>query len=239
MDIWNGVPKHPVWSAAIFEYWEQGDRYRISARAPLSSNLSQFSDIAWDGVHRYLYIRDAGMLTIGSRDFRMSPAPLRNPLFLAASFLGVGVFGDQTCPLCELRLSDLRATQPTPTLDSGWGSAAGKVTLPGPAGSPATFRVSRWGHPRDSSAVIDQLNADGELVAEVHLQNFNPVPEEPGLLIPWTVAYEIRQGGKPQIRFTYKIELLEVNEEISAGTFRIPIEPSMLVWDEDAKTRLQ
>ena len=239
MDIWNGVPEHPVWSAATFEYWEQGDRYRISAPAPLSSNLSQFSDIAWDGVHRYLFIRDAGMLTIGSKDYRMSPAAVPNPLFLAASFLGVGVFGDQACPLCELRLSDLRATQPSPVPDPGWASAVGKVTLPGPAGSAATFRVSRWGHSRDIPTAIDQFDADGQLVSRVRLQNFNPVPEEPGLVVPWTVVYEIYQGGKPQIKLTYKIELLEVNEEISVDTFRIPIEPSMRVWDEDAKMRLQ
>lgn len=164
---------------------------------------------------------------------------VRNPLFLATSFLGVGTFGDEGCPLCELRLSDLEATQPRPSAERRWRSAAGKVTLHGPAGSQANYRIANWGRRREIPAVIDQLDAEGGLVARVRLKNFNPLPEEPGLFLPWTVVYEIHLGGKPLMIVTYKVELLEVNKEIGEDTFRIPIEPSMRVWDEDARVRLQ
>lgn len=214
-----------------YEYWEQGDLYKVSVTLPDALEMSRVTDVAFDGFLRQMFFADTRMVTESREDSRQVPVAVRNPLFLPLSFLNPAL-GD-TCGLCELRLADLRAAEQAqhtapPT------SAGG----PGP-GEARDYQVLMSENGEDIAA-IEARGASGQVLSRALFSDYQEVPGELSWRFPMTIRLEsiseTSEDQPPRLVVVYHIEHLTSNRPVEPGTFRIPLGKAERVWEDEDRS---
>jgi hypothetical protein len=233
----------PVQSTAGYEYWESGGAYRIHTTVDPALGLVDIPEVAFNGRHHQMMLGTApvnAVLSVRAGDDRSVPAPLDNPLFLALAFLSPT--DSESCPGCELRLSDLRYLA---RLRAAVPKAAQRENGTVPGG-----RGYRPGHPAVSHQIeldagghvvsIQDLDAAGNRLRQIDLADFQPVAGT-SLVLPRSITLtENASSGAARLVVSYRISSLEANQRIAPSTFNLArLSTARKIWSSDLNTYLK
>jgi hypothetical protein len=229
-----------------YEFWAQGDRYRVRSRTDKQLGLKTDFDVAYDGARFYMLDHSLGVLSYRRKDEPRSVTALPNPLFLPVDFLSGD---DDDCPLCALRLPDLKAEDPrwgsrsaalavrSRGRDAATGAAVTEVEMPGGRfkGRPFKMRV-RMTEQGDGGALptqIDRVADDGKLMVSITLGDF--AASGLGQFPRSIVVKAYGDDGNIALQAELTVKVLEVNAPIEPGVFAISFDEAEAVWDSDGK----
>jgi hypothetical protein len=230
--------------SGAYEYWAQGDRYRIKSRTDSQLGLKTDYDIAYDGKRFYLLDHSMAVLSYRRKDEPRSVAALPNPLFLPVDYLSSD---DDDCPLCSLRLPDfksengrwksraagLQVRPPHP------GGADGEVVAEMPGGKvnhrqfKLRVRMSRQGDGTVRPTLIERVDADGRIMASITFGNF--AESALGQFPRGIVIKAFDDDGSLTLQAEFNVKALEVNSPLDQGVFSISFDEAESVWDSDEK----
>lgn len=221
---------------ASYEYWESGERYRISSRTPAALGIFSVEEIAFDGAVFQLFLQ-GGTLTVGSQDSRSTPA-YRNPFVLPIEFLNPS--DDLACPACEIRLSDLRLL----SADLAPASAAVKAlrsfhTLDGGGvDGAATIYTVRAARAAASELLAIEQHRLGSAVTRITFSDYRLIDSGSDWRFPWTIRLEVSDPAQETAAttvFVYRIETLALNPDLDSSIFTLPWSMAQRVWDEERR----
>ena len=204
-----------------YEYWEQGERYRVSVSLPEILELSRVSDIAFDGFRRQMLLADSRILTVSRHDSRQVPVALPNPLLLPLSFLAPPA---EACNRCELRLADFRAA---------WqDKEPGGTAKRGGVGQLRAARKISW--KGEEISAITLADPDGKAWGRTGFSDHKVLASWSGRF-PMTQRLELFSDGSltPGLVVVYRIESLELNLPLGDTTFSIPTDRADKIWNDD------
>lgn len=226
------------------EYWEEGERYRVTSKVDPGLGLAMDTDMAFDGQNLYFVSYQDGkkILSVSRQDVRARPTNLPVPLFLPMDFLSPG---RDECNGCVLRLKDV-------STDALWGTrlADAKVLrgsglsteLQIPGGHyhrrPVHFRVrTQKGQVERIERVID----GGEPLASIDFSEFKTLTTGRGsLTFPHRHLLRARDDRRGAIlEADIRVESLEVDPRLTPETFRIDLKEMDVAWDSEKRTFLK
>lgn len=229
-----------------YEYWAEGDRYRIKSRTDKHLRLKSDSDIAYDGK-RYYYL-DVRLKTLSyqQKDVPRTFTAIPNPLFLPVDYLSND---DDECALCALRLTDFKAEDAraanrvkslvtkSEQRDDATGGVISEVEMPGSKTGKRAFRLNvrtleaSEGHVRP--LLINRVGADEKVLSSLLFANFTP-----SVLgdFPRTMSAKVFDDkGNLAMQAEFTVRTLELNQPIKPGIFTIGFDEAETVWDSDSK----
>ena len=220
---------------ASYEYWEDGDRYRISSRTPNQLDIFSLEEIAFDGSVFQLFFK-GGTLTVGSQDSRVA-LTYRNPFVLPIEFLNPS--DALVCPACEIRLSDLkrlsnevasssRVIQGSHSLNTVEGGSVDDA--------PTTYIAQASSVPSELTSI--EQKRQGAVVSRITFSDYRLIDKRSGWRFPWTIRLEMMDPLEEKVMavFLYRIESLDLNSNIDRSIFTLPWSMAQLVWDEERHT---
>jgi hypothetical protein len=192
-----------------YEYWERAGLYRI--RLDPGFGGYPFSDVAFDGTFLQ---RQAGVNSVQIRrgDDRLTPLP-EGPLTLAMAPLRVN--DPAECPLCQLRLADLKRAVRWRHDAATNLSASDGVSVPGAfdtgalrsGESDAEGRLVRFMLPPDQTSAHHRV--------EITLSNYQPI--EGGAVFPMRLIESLT----PALSVTYSVEKIDLSPSFRDEVFDI------------------
>lgn len=231
--------------SGTFEYWAQGDHYRVKCRTDKHLKLSTDLDVAYNGERLQFLDERSGILSYRSEDDVRSHAALPNPLFLLVDYLSND---DDDCVLCRIRLTDLKSDNPR------WKTRSQSLEVKGnrrdsnnrvitdleiPSGKlngqALKLRIKMSGNDEENAlpSHIERLRADGQIVTSVEFMSFmenTPLPVPRDLVI---LAFD--EKGKLALRVEYTVTHFEINKPIPSEVFTMGFDKADGVWDSDNK----
>ncbi len=215
-----------------FEYWAEGDRYRLKCTTDPRLGLAQDLEYSFDGAEFRMLGRASGVISRQRGDVAALPTALPNPLFLPVAFLSDE---SDACDACVLSLEQAREER---RWDARLGSLADRTSGRQPTatmrlplmkeGLPSTFRVVTNGYRLER---IEHVRPDGRPVTSTALR----YAASEDALPRWISLVAFAQDGRtPEARVEYVITTLEANRPIPPAVFRID-DAALPVWDSDAK----
>jgi hypothetical protein len=223
-----------------FEYWADGDRYRLKCHSDRGLGLMGDMEIAFDGTDWQMLDVPGSTLHISKQESRQMPVACPNPLFMPLDFLSPD--GDD-CKACGTRLSDLadvtrwtsfnrEARKMTKTA----GHATYEITgqLSGGARKSYLVEFTRASGASVVSSLM-RLHPGGRKDVELLVEDFRtPDPAVGPLPVRMTVkAFD--EKGRMIMSGPWRIDTLEVNRPIEEGVFTIDWKGINLIWDIDAR----
>ncbi len=223
-----------------FEYWAEGDRYRVTCRSARGLGLMGDMEIAFDGTDWQMLNVPASTLHVSRQESRQMPVACPNPLFMALDFLSPD--GDD-CKACGTRLSDLAD-------GTRWSSVNLEARKPTKAEGRTDYEVPgqlfggvrrsyRVGMGRASGAAVvsslRRFHPNGRKDVELVVQEFRtPDPAVGPLPVRMTVT-AFDESGRMVMSGPWRIDTLEVNKPIDDGVFTIDWKGVEMIWDIDAR----
>lgn len=227
-----------------FEYWAQGDKYRIKCRTDPKLELNTDLDFGYNGERFHFFDQRAGTLSYGSTDDFRSHAALPNPLFLPVDYLSND---DDDCRLCKLRLSDTKSDKGrwstrAPALEvkakrHDGSSVVTDVEMPGGKmkGRPFKLRIRMEGPDEENAKPlqIDRVGPEGQVLVTISFNNFM---ENKSLPLPRDIVITVfNDKGGLALQLEYAVKLLELNKRLDNETFIISFDDAEAVWDSDGR----
>ena len=237
--------KHFAVGRGTFEYWAEGNRYRIRCRSDKQLRLNSDVDIAYNGELFQFFDLPARVLSVRSTDEVPSHAALQNPFFLPVDFLSSS--GDD-CPLCRLRFVDLKShnerwesrAKAARVISKRYDRTNGLITdveMPGNTISktPSKLRIKTQGASEDKSLPlqIDKVDLEGRVRASISFKKFI---EDNAFQLPSEITITVfDEQGNLTFKLDYKVTTLQINQPLEDSNFTIPISEAEAVWDSDAR----
>lgn len=232
--------------SGTYEYWAEGDRYRIKSRTDKHLGLKSDSDAAYDGKRYYFLDSRLKILSYQQKDVPKTFAALPNPLFLPVDYLSNN---DDECVLCASRLSDfktenVRVSNRIKSLSvkserrDDTGELVRDIEMPGGKAENQDFHLALRMLEVDEERVrplhIKRLTPSGRMLSSLSFTDFthNALGDFPRAI---TVRAFDEQGGLA-LQAEFIVRTLEVNEPIADNTFSISFDEAETVWDSDRKT---
>lgn len=215
-----------------YEYFAEGDRYKIECRT--SKNLGFLPDVevAYDGKRFYHLNHGSGILTYKNQDISTTIGALPNPLFMPVSFLSRE---DDSCRFCALRMTDFnsqsdhwshrveRVKIKSQRKDPNTGQTFTDLELPG--GTKAkrqlkiNLRITDTPDGQLRTSRIDEITAEGKLVTSTTFADFFATALGQ---FPRTIVLEgFDENSNLLVRITYSIKTLEFNGAVDNTVFAI------------------
>jgi hypothetical protein len=229
-----------------FEYWAEDTRYKIKSHADKHLGFKTDVDVAYDGKRFHYFDRGSGILSYRKQDEMTTQAALPNPLFLPVDYLSND---DDECPLCALRLHDLKSQNgrwnsrardlevKSKRQDNSTGEIISEVEMPGGTIDKRSFklRVRTTGTAEENvrPLQIEKIAADGKVILSVTFDDFmqNSLIQQPRRISINAFDNE----GQLALKMEYTVRTLEVNQPIDTSTFTINFDEAEGVWDSDEK----
>lgn len=197
------ISQKGVVGKASYEYWAEGDKYRIKCASDPSLGLMSDVEYAFNGEYFQFLLRDADTLVIRPEDSKQLPTAIPNPFFLPVNYLDPD---DDACPTCALKL---RAVKESPKIYRARTKGALPIAL------------------RTSDSAIEWLRKDGSIFMSISFDN----PLDQGF--PRRIALEAFDAQSQRMtQAEFLIRVLEINAAIAPDVFDIPTESASRVWDE-------
>jgi len=228
-----------------FEYWARGNKYRTKTSTDKLLKLNTDLDVAYDGERFYYFDQRSGILSYRSTDDLRSHAALPNPLFLPLDYLSND---DDECPLCKLRLSQVKSD------NVRWGTRARSlevkakrhessdrvitdVEMPGGKmrGRPFKLRMRLVGTEEDNAnpLQIERISPEGQVLSVITFDGFM---DNSSLPMPRDILITVFDAnGNVALRLEYTIKLLEINQSFDNRIFTISFDDAEGVWDTDGR----
>jgi hypothetical protein len=232
--------------SGTYEYWAEGDRYRIKSRTDKHLGLKTDFDVAYDGKRYYLLDIRLNVLSYQQKDVSRTFTSLPNPLFLPVDFLS---HDDDDCALCTLRLidfktEDARSSQRVKSLvkkserrDDSTGGIISDLEMSGGKSDKRAFRLSvRTLEATEGQVRPLQINRVGDnekVLTSLSFANFTP-----SVLGDFPRNISIKafdDEGNLAVQAEFIVKTLELNEPIEPGIFTIGFGEAEAVWDSDGK----
>jgi len=230
-----------------YEYWAEGDRYRVKSRTDKHLGLKTDFDVAYNGKRFYLLDHRQKVLSYRQNDAPRTTVALPNPLFLPVDYLSND---DDECALCALRLSDFKTenarssnrvkslTVKDERRDDGAGGIVRELEMPGGKTNRQPFHLSvRALELSDSQTRVLQINrvaANGKALSSLSFADFTP-----GALLgefPRSISVKaFDDDGNLALQAEFTIKVLEVNGTIENNVFTIGFDEAETVRDSDGK----
>lgn len=229
-----------------YEYWAEGDRYKIKCRSDRHLGFLPDVDIAYDGKQFYHLDRASGILSYQQQDISKTIGALPNPLFLPVSFLSIE---DDDCLFCALRWTDFKSHNTTwhnrylqtkvksRVKDGSKGLISTDLEMPGGTKAKRPFKIHmRVADTADGKAHptrIDQVGLDGKLLTSMTFDNFLPTALGE---FPRTISLDVfDEESKILVRMIYSVKTLEIDQPPEKNVFSINFEEAETVWDSDGR----
>lgn len=229
-----------------YEYWADGDRYKIKCHTDTQLGFLKDVDIAYNGERFYFFDRGSGILSYQHQDISKTIGALPNPLFMPVDFLSSE---DDSCPFCALRMSDFKSTNTrwydrasslevkSQVKDQRTGYVLTDLEMPGGTKARRPFKiVLRMAEAEDGKVRlirINQVGLDEKLLTSVTFDDF--VPSALGEF-PRTINVEgFDETSNLIFRMVYTVNKLEIDQYIEKGSFAIGFDEAEAVWDSDAR----
>ena len=229
-----------------FEYWADGDRYRINCRTDLQLGLQTDTDLAYDGGRFYYLDRQTKVLSYRKLDEEKSFSALPNPFFLPVDFLSND---NDECVFCKLRLKDFRSTSARWELQKGKISIRSKRKEPGAQlesteleipGDVIDKKASKFRLRLDAKAngigqltKIERMQPDGKLLTSLMFSNFIPTAAGD---FPRSIKIQVFDDQSAVVmEVDYTIQKIEIDQPLDPSIFTIKTDEAEGVWDSDEK----
>ncbi len=229
-----------------YEYWAEGDRYKIKCHSDKHLGFLSDVDIAYDGSQFYHLDRASRILSYQQQDVSKTISALPNPLFLPVNFLSIE--GDD-CRFCGLRMTDFKS------YNARWRDRAARVEIksqrrepnsghdltdlemPGETKSKRAvkmqLRVADTGDGRIRTTRIDEIGPDGKVLTSLTFDNFFATALGE---FPRTINVEVfDERSNILVRMIYFVKTLEIDQAFEKKVFAISFEEAETVWDSDGK----
>lgn len=232
--------------SGTYEYWAEGDRYRIKSRTDKHLGLKSDSDAAYDGKRYYFLDTRLKVLSYQQKDVPRTFTALPNPLFLPIDYLSND---DDDCALCALRLTDFKTedarsshrvkslAKKSEQRDDTTGGIVSELEMPGGKTERRAFRLSvrtleaNEGHVRPLQ--INRVGANDKVLSSLSFTNFTP-----SVLgdFPRTMSVKVfDHEGNLAMQAEFIVRTLELNEPIENSIFTIGFDEAEAVLDSDGK----
>lgn len=229
-----------------YEYWADGERYRIKCYTDPHLELVSDTEFAYDGKRFYFLDRKSGILSYRVQDELRSFAALPNPLFLPVDFLSGD---DDDCLFCALRLPEFKSKSErwSKRIEGIAVKASGKdksatedmteLEMPGGILERRAFKLRLHVKENPDGSMrpthIERVGPDGKPLTSITFDNFMQTA-----LGDFPRAIEIKafdESANTTLRIEYVINTLEVDQPIDDKLFAIRFEEAEGVWDSDEK----
>lgn len=229
-----------------YEYWAQGDRYKMKCHTDDRLGLLKDRDVAYDGKRFYFFDHGSELLSIQQQDVAKTTGALTNPLFLPVAFLSIE---DDDCPACGLRLADFKSPSErwnhrglgmevkSLSKDERTGSGLTDLEVPGGTEGKRAFKL----HVRLEDTIdgrtrplqIDRMALDGSSGVSYTFDNF--AQSDLGDF-PRTIKVEgFDENSSLVARLVYTIRTLETNQPIDNSSFTVNFDEAPGIWDSDGR----
>lgn len=233
--------------SGTYEYWAEGDRYKIKSRTDKHLGLKSDSDAAYDGKRYYFFDPKLKLLSYQQKDIPKTFAALPNPLFLPVDYLSDN---DDDCLLCAPRLSDfktenVRVSSRLKSLsvkserrDDNTGELVRDIEMPGgKTGGQAihlALRMLEVNEERVRPLHIKRVMPDGKLISSLSFADFtqNALGDFPRTI----TVRAFDEKGELALQAEFIVRTIEVNEPMANNVFAISFDEAETVWDSDGKT---
>lgn len=233
-----------------FEYWAEGNRYKIKSHTDKHLGLKTDVDVAYDGNRFHYFDRGSGILSFRKQDEIRSQVALPNPLFLPIDYLSND---DDDCSLCALRLPDLKAKNgrwenrardlevKSKRQDKNTGDTISEVEMPGGKidKRPFKLRVRTTGPAEENvrPVQIERIASDGKVMLSLTFGDFiqNSLVQHPRRIS--IDAFD--EEGDLALKIEFTVRTLEINQPIDNNIFTINFDEAEGVWDSDGKRFLK
>jgi hypothetical protein len=232
--------------SGTYEYWAEGDRYRVKSRTDKHLGLKTDFDVAYDGKRFYLFDPKLKVLSFQHQDAPRMTVALPNPFFLPVDYLSND---DDECVLCALRLSDFKTenarssnrvkslTVKSERRDGNAGGLVRELEMPGGKTNNQAFRLAvrtlEVSSGRMRPLQINRIAADGKVLGSVSFAEFTPTALGD---FPRSISIKaFDDKGDLALQAEFKIKALEVNEAIGSNIFTINFDEAETVWDSDGR----
>ena len=236
--IWNPTRS----GEGTYEYWADGEKYRLRSTADPRLGLAQNVEAAWDLDKFQTHYLEESRLHLREQNLGKVPAAFENPFFLPVSFLTAD---DDTCPTCETTLKlVMDETRWAARVGLARSVPAGRsrvnLTLPGGqlAGKPYYHRVLVDTR-RNEVLRMELVRPDGRVFGAIDFSRFAPVA---GSAIPFPhhiVLTSFDEQGQRSGGVHFMVKTLELNRPIEPERFTLAAADARIVIDEDARTFLK
>jgi hypothetical protein len=232
--------------AGRFEYWAEGDRYRITCHTDPKLELLSDTDTAYNGAQFDYLDRQARMLSHRAQDEEKTFTALPNPFFLPVEFF---TNDRDDCSFCRLRLKDFhsRSTRWDNRKDQLSIRSNGKdkdtklditeVEMPGEAVDRRDTKFRLYLTPNANGLAyatkIERLQLDDRPLTSIVSSDFISTSAGDFPRRIQVQAFDIQSTVVMQV--DYYIEALEVNQPLDKNVFTIKDEEAEVVWDSDSK----
>lgn len=229
-----------------YEYWAEGDRYKIKCQSDKHLEFLPDVDIAYDGSQFYRLDRASRILSYQQQDVSKTIGALPNPLFLPVNFLSIE---DDDCRFCGLRMTDFKSHS------ARWYDRAARLEvrsqrkepnsiynltdLEMPGGTKAKravrmqLRIAETGDGRVRTTRIDEVSPDGRVLTSLTFDNFFATALGE---FPRTISLEVfDERSNILVRMIYSVKTLELDQPIEKNVFAISFEEAETVWDSDGR----
>lgn len=237
---------NPRSGSGSYEYWAEGNRYKMKIHADARLGLSGDVEIAYDGNRFYSFNRASGVLAYQREEAEKNPSPFANPLFLQLLFLSNE--GDD-CRLCGHRWKDLKSPNPKWEMrasaaeikstgrDAQKGHSLTELEMPGGSERNRAFKLRVvLAETADGKSRVIRMNrifAGGSAYSSYTFDNF--AASELGDF-PQTIKVEgFDDNSELLARIEYTIRTLEINHPIENANFKVSFDDAPAVWDGDAR----
>lgn len=233
--------------SGTYEYWAEGDRYKIKSRTDKHLGLKSDSDAAYDGKRYYFFDARQRVLSYQQKDVPQTFAAIPNPLFLPVDYLSDD---DDECLLCAPRLSDFkpdnaRASNRIKSLsvkserrDDITGEVVRDIEMPGGKinnqAVNVAVRMLEVNEERLRPLHIKRVAPDGKVISSLSFADFtrNALGDFPRTIT--VKAFD--EKGELALQAEFTVRTIEVNQPIANNTFAISFDEAEVVWDSDGKT---
>ncbi|HLL69890.1 MAG TPA: hypothetical protein VK363_00570 [Pyrinomonadaceae bacterium] len=233
--------------SGTFEYWAEGERYKIKSRTDKHLGLKSDSDAAYDGKRYYFLDPKLKVLSYQQKDVPKTFAALPNPLFLPVDYLSDE---DDDCVLCAPRLSDfktenVRVSNRIKSLlvkseqrDQNTGELVRDIEMPGGKTNNQAIhlalRMLEVNEERVRPLHIKRITPDGKVISSLSFADFtrNALGDFPRAI----TVRAFDEKGDLALLAEFIVRTLEVNEPLASNTFTISFDEAESVWDSDGRT---
>ncbi len=194
-----------VFGTGSYEYWADGDRYRMKCSSDPALGLMGDVQYAYDGLSSQQFYESGDMLVQRTGDITQLPTAIPNPFFLPIDH--VNPDGD-ACPGCTIKLRDAKNIgKPAPTR-----TREGSVLTP-----------------RVRDGLIKWLRTGGSVATSIAFERSGT--DFPRRI----VMKGFDEAGHMEMELEALMHTVEINGSISPDVFTIPAHVASQLWDEDER----